>query len=216
MKSFVSIFICSFMSFLLHSQTYTLDWKTNNNAVRKISIEINLNFSKKSIMVRKSFESFENSQKVEQNTLELIGDFINDGQNIILDYKKYYYYLLPFDPNIPFMKVNRYKYFKSGNMHIEINQGLNSGTRSGDVWFWSTCGLHTQDSISFGGCLSLLEDNVVRCVPSGGGCPNICIGNMVEDSESRIFPNGFQGGCILIQTEKPSFAHDFQTGAGGK
>ncbi|MBL0023546.1 MAG: hypothetical protein IPO98_00365 [Saprospiraceae bacterium] len=195
----ILIMLTSSLSYGQNSRGFSL--KSDNEF---ITIILDENKFPGYLSVVKKIDTFQNGTPVQLNELHLVGDFIKniDGK-IILDYEKFNYYYAPFSKPEPFIWLNKNKRVKSGI--LDFNRASSGGGgdvgAGGDFIYWCTCGGHTADSQTPGGCVSSLQNNVVRCIKDGE-CNIGCVGSAVT---SRII----SGGGVFIQTSK-KIVHDFR------
>ncbi|MCC6180299.1 MAG: hypothetical protein IT237_00535 [Bacteroidia bacterium] len=205
MKNLIFILLGGFFSFACISQSYYIN-NGNNEYVTIILKESDVH---NALSVTKEVLDHPEGTEIQLEKLYLIGDFVRDSYgNLILDYDKYHYYFAPGDKMEPFYWINQEKTIKKGTLYLDTP--LMSKTY-GDFWYWCSCGGHTPDTQSPGGCLSNLTDNIISCV-NDGGCPSGCVGSFVTTLKHPA--NGlqvkiFKGGGLFIQTDKKHIGHNF-------
>ena len=201
--NFLFILSCYLINNNILAQNYITNVEDQSEETQ-ITINVDLDFIGDGIRVEKSKHVDDiNYNEVDQNSLVLIGEFEYIGNNIKLNYSKYNYYWIPFKPEYPFYLINQ-------NLDESITDGLfvieshekALGKDPGDITYYCTCGGHSSDSETPGGCLASLNDGVIDCIDDSG-CGSKCIGTAVE--HKRGINNGdrkYVGGGIFIQTSK--------------
>ncbi len=191
---------------IAHSQIFYYTNCTKNNITEGVEVIIDTTRFSDGIKVVKNFYNQEISENLyNQNSLDLLGDFEINGNEIALNYQNYNYYWVLFDPDLPFVSVNYTVKTNNtvGTLYIGGDTVQERRVGNGDLWYYCNCG---DDRSSLDGCLSLLNGKVADCVSEG--CPSHCTGFAIVTPRFDI-----TGGGVFIQVskEKSTFYHNFNT-----
>ena len=151
------------------AQSFTTTW-TENNITKFVHISVDTNFSQIGISVDKEFVESIQGTILENGELLLIGDFVASGNNYIIDYDVYKYYLILFNPQTPIIILNNSKptNISEGTLFLSNALGI-----SGDITYWCSCGIHNVETSDPGGCLSSVVNGPIKiliCIKDGNDC----------------------------------------------
>ena len=210
MKTFkITLILCFCFCFIdmALSQSYTIDFRDVDNVVKKVHVRLNMDWSAEGIFVEKEISSIDQGTVVQDNQLIFIGDFIFGDNKVELDYANNTYFVIPFNPNAPFFKLNSGLGPEVTNGSIFFDAPPTSAIGPGG-WFFCSCNGTTPSSQGPGGCVSQLINRVVSCV-NDGECvtPDYCIGEWLSTRAS------YRGGGLIIQTpkSKSKLVHNFKS-----
>ncbi|HZV68405.1 MAG TPA: hypothetical protein VFG10_02645 [Saprospiraceae bacterium] len=208
MKYLIAVVILVSMTNTINSQSYSIHYD-NGTQIRWIHITIDTSYTSNTIFVEKVFATSSVDTVLDQNDLVLLGNFSISSSTSPLDFGRYNYFWIPFDPAEPF-----FNFESTAGLTTETGTLFIGGTGSSsigpeDIVYWCACGGMTADSEGPGGCLSAVQGGKIRCIRDGSDCQSACIGDF-GTYWPLLIPGG---GGILIQVGAGKFrmAHNFGT-----
>lgn len=213
MKKLIITLIASLLYNFSYGQVYSAVFAQENNNP-KIEITVDTSFSEDGIYVQKKFSTENDGDLYDSSSLILLGNFETNNKGVVLDYGRYNYYLLPFNPNEGFLSLN-YNDLNNTIGTLYIGDSSTAQHRAignpGDLWYFCSCKGEHKNPEGPGGCVSnMTEERVVTCIDDGRGkCEGGCKGEAYTGPYYII-----NGGGIFVQVskEKSILYHDFKTG----
>lgn len=205
MKNLIVFIIVANAIFNLSAQSYSILFDLGSET-KWVHITVDTNYTSNSIFVGKQLIEEPIDTVLEQHTLLLLGNYDMGSYSASLNYADFNYFWIPFDPNEPFYNINQFvgSSVAEGTLTI-ANIALSSGP--GDFTYWCTCGGHTPDAQTPGGCLSNMSQGRIRCIPDGEQCAIGCVGTFIE--HNKIIPGVGGGVLIQVSSAKSTLVHNF-------
>lgn len=193
------VVLCACIAAMLSAQSYSVHYDDGSTS-RWVHISIDTNFSPEAITVEKIFSSTPVDTVLDQNILVLLGDFIWDQDTVILDYERFNYYWVAFNPEIPFYHWN--KTIRSPVAQAKLRFGAGPKQQQiGDRTFTCGCAMPGQSKVNPVGCQVEIDKSAgeIYCQSDDSFCDDTCNGSVVDVAQNRL-PGGSAG--IIIQVVK--------------